>query len=468
MMDPFRIKQIEVDGLFGLFNHRVPLSFDDRVTIVHGPNGVGKTTLLRLIEAAFLGNWSEFLEVPLKELRIVFQDGGIFSVKPALLADGEEVVRPPNVARGNEAKRGWKDGEAHGSRVVCTLERPEKENLTAELFAESALETARRLGREIPYLEQRGPNLWFDGRLERMLGVNAILAEYGESGKNLLRSQRTTPKEAWLADLQTQVQVHFIRAERLYLQVSDDEPRRLRSNSRTIPAVKANADDFASRMRTLQAKYALESQQLERSFPHRLLNDHSSTPEPLTIQRSLDELDTTRTRLERLGLLPKENSEAIDAQLRPDLELGALRALHLFVKDSTAKLQVFEEMADQVELLLQQVNARFQNKQLRIDGKEGMLVVGHNGKNLDLSSLSSGEQQQLVLLYELLFRTKPNTLILIDEPELSLHVVWQEQFLPDLLRITKSSRVDALVATHSPVIVDDRRDLMVGLSGDPA
>jgi len=44
---------------------------------------------------------------------------------------------------------------------------------------------------------------------------------------------------------------------------------------------------------------------------------------------------------------------------------------------------------------------------------------------LKLTDLSSGEQQEVVMLYELLFCVQPGTLVLIDEPELSLHVVWQ-------------------------------------------
>ncbi|MCY4397214.1 MAG: hypothetical protein OXC10_18985, partial [Rhodospirillaceae bacterium] len=50
-------------------------------------------------------------------------------------------------------------------------------------------------------------------------------------------------------------------------------------------------------------------------------------------------------------------------------------------------------------------------------------------------------------------------------PELSLHVAWQKQFLPDLLEIVQLSDFDALVATHSPFIVGEREELMVGLGG---
>jgi len=44
-----RISSIRVEGLFDQFDHQVDLKLDDRVTILHGPNGVGKTMLLRMV-----------------------------------------------------------------------------------------------------------------------------------------------------------------------------------------------------------------------------------------------------------------------------------------------------------------------------------------------------------------------------------------------------------------------------------
>jgi predicted ATP-binding protein involved in virulence len=94
-----------------------------------------------------------------------------------------------------------------------------------------------------------------------------------------------------------------------------------------------------------------------------------------------------------------------------------------------------------------------------------LIFTTADGKSLSLDKLSSGEQHEVVLLYELLFKTKQNTLILIDEPELSLHVVWQLQFLKDLQEITNLSEFDVLIATHSPQIIHDRWDLTVELKG---
>ncbi len=99
-----------------------------------------------------------------------------------------------------------------------------------------------------------------------------------------------------------------------------------------------------------------------------------------------------------------------------------------------------------------------------LDREEKSLVAeDQSGHQLPLDSLSSGEQHELVLHYDLLFKVKQNTIVLIDEPELSLHVGWQKKFLSDLTAIVELSGIDAVVATHSPFIVGDRNDLMVGL-----
>jgi predicted ATP-binding protein involved in virulence len=110
------------------------------------------------------------------------------------------------------------------------------------------------------------------------------------------------------------------------------------------------------------------------------------------------------------------------------------------------------------------VNSRFLYKKVTVSSN-GLGVVTSDGAQLELEMLSSGEQHELVILYDLLFRVPDNSLILIDEPELSLHVVWQEQFLDDLEEMAEISKFWAILATHSPQIIGDRWHLTVELKG---
>jgi len=102
---------------------------------------------------------------------------------------------------------------------------------------------------------------------------------------------------------------------------------------------------------------------------------------------------------------------------------------------------------------------------MNISKEKGFDFIAHDGSPLSTTDLSSGEQHELVLMYELLFNVKPNSLIMIDEPELSLHVAWQMQFLDDLQSIIALSEFDILLATHSPQIINKRWDLTVELQG---
>lgn len=88
-------------------------------------------------------------------------------------------------------------------------------------------------------------------------------------------------------------------------------------------------------------------------------------------------------------------------------------------------------------------------------------VIGRSGLRFKLpdegdpikeSQLSSGEQQLLVLAYEILFRAHEGTLVIIDEPEISLHVMWQDTLVKDLVTMGEPAKLQFLMATHSPVI----------------
>jgi energy-coupling factor transporter ATP-binding protein EcfA2 len=76
-----RIKQISVKGLFNTFNYIIPLNLADRITILHGPNGYGKTILLNMLDGLFNNqsaasgaNESIFFKIPFSEFQVDFDD----------------------------------------------------------------------------------------------------------------------------------------------------------------------------------------------------------------------------------------------------------------------------------------------------------------------------------------------------------------------------------------------------------
>ena len=110
------------------------------------------------------------------------------------------------------------------------------------------------------------------------------------------------------------------------------------------------------------------------------------------------------------------------------------------------------------------INSRFLFKKLSINRDTGFNFVStKNGQPIDLNKLSSGEQHMLILFYQLLFKYSSQTLLLIDEPEISLHISWQKRFIEDLQQILKLNSMEILIATHSPSIIGKNWGLTVDL-----
>lgn len=87
-----------------------------------------------------------------------------------------------------------------------------------------------------------------------------------------------------------------------------------------------------------------------------------------------------------------------------------------------------------------------------------------SGTVLPLEKFSSGEKQILVMFYSLLFPSSKSRFVIIDEPEVSLHISWQQQLGRFFRDIAKLRDLQIIVATHAPAVIHDDWDLAVELS----
>ena len=81
-----------------------------------------------------------------------------------------------------------------------------------------------------------------------------------------------------------------------------------------------------------------------------------------------------------------------------------------------------------------------------------------------LDTLSSGERQVVGLIYSA-SRVADGNVILVDEPELSLHIDWQQKIIRSMMQHLRAKQL--IVCTHSPVIASDYSDAMILLSPTP-
>src|SRR5271155_2702990 len=69
-----RLQRVTVKGLFGV-DHDISFPSGESVVIIHGPNGFGKTVMLRMIGALVAGQSEIFQQIPFRQFSLDFDDG---------------------------------------------------------------------------------------------------------------------------------------------------------------------------------------------------------------------------------------------------------------------------------------------------------------------------------------------------------------------------------------------------------
>jgi predicted ATPase len=441
-----RIRQIRVEGLFGLYDHCINLNLDERVTVLHGPNGVGKTVMLKMVDALLDGRFGFFSRLPFSHFVLLFTDGTEIRLEPVDRTSGREKLRKFKLSLAPQGER----RELHQDEVSID------QDMTLQ---------AQQLAHHLHWLTRIDDNLWLDHRMNEELNAESVMRRYADALPPSRKKRINGKEPGWFRQFRDKVNTHLIETQRLLI-VNQEGSYNYRSNNPVVSTVVDYSRDLKQRIREALARYGQQSQSLDQSFPQRLLSAPSNPLDAENLKERMSALDDKRSEFKKIGLLDETTTHPFDWARLDELDQTQRRVMTLYVQDTEAKLGVLEDLARRARLLLDNVNYKFKHKHVRIDREKGFVAEGDKGQELDIDSLSSGEQHEIVLHYDLLFRVRPNTLVLIDEPELSLHVAWQKRFLPDLLEIVKTARIDALIATHSPFIVGDRTDLMVALEAE--
>jgi len=98
------------------------------------------------------------------------------------------------------------------------------------------------------------------------------------------------------------------------------------------------------------------------------------------------------------------------------------------------------------------VNSFLNEKTVDVSDRGELVILPNKTQRgpIDWRHLSSGEKQILILLTQAMLSERSPVVYVADEPELSLHVSWQEKLLGALTKL--AGRCQFIVATHSPDI----------------
>jgi len=422
------LAELSVAGLFGVtdFSFRLDLK---EPTLLTGSNGSGKSTVLRMIDAIGTGAWQSLARMPFNSIELAFEHGqacGVYRRKPDVL----------DIRLNDE------------SFVV------QRDDFDPNAMANISDTEIMAL---LPGVHPAGSGMYeFRGGYLDRDDVLRLLDSRGFSN--------FTEEKAPLAKFASDFHLLFITDQRLV--VSDERLEAMRRMRPTRMANKTAAElsarELGRQMQQALSAYASESQRLDRDFPQRVVRAMASDEEiPVgRIEELLRDVEKERVALQAVGLLPRDLSAEAFQDL-PLHEPNVRPVIETFVRDTRSKFAVLADLRDRLTLFVEFLNQHYENKRVITQPKEGFRVEieGDTERTVSPSQLSSGEQQILVLAYEVLFRSEPQTLVLIDEPELSLHVLWQDTFIDDLARMGNVRNLQFILATHSPSLIGGRDDL---------
>ncbi|MEM7691049.1 MAG: AAA family ATPase [Pseudomonadota bacterium] len=428
-----KIKSIVING-FRKQEAIIKLELNEQANFLIGRNGTGKTSLINLINACLAIDQDVLTESRFQSVIIRFKMAGKATV-PVL-----EVERLDFKTDGAYVRYSFKDS-ASAEPEVFDLNFGRRRMLT------------------------RAP----DGQRRVVTRMDDI--------RGLRSKLESTFAHTWLS-------LH--RGHELFEALPHHEYEYELERQEILPGVDRKLADVLQNLRQYFFKLDREVSDLTSQFQKdwflSFLATESSDTDILRTEIDFeDERASIAAIFERFGL----PAEAYEDQLERHVDLGT-SALRSFRERGNVPISQFFNLYDVVKLhrLVEQWEELQERQKVILKPKldfitiaSGMLYkksIAFNQANeigihaddkssITVERLSSGEKQLLIFLAETLLQEKQPFIFLADEPELSLHVEWQEQLVSNLLKVNPNAQV--LFATHSPDIVGPYSDHIFSMEG---
>ncbi len=460
MKDSYRIIGLNIRGLFGDKNYEFELNQNPNVTILYGLNGTGKTTILKMIKSLLTFDFESINEIIFNSFQLKLENG--FSIQ-YIKGKIKEETQINYFSKRVKTQSEWNPFSKIKTKRPLEL-RPSQLDLLNLYF--TIVNSA---------LSEEFNNIY---ELPGDLGRYRLIEIYEKS--NILRSRKFSPFDLydilkpifkdnklpfpeWYSNIIKHNPVNFIESERLIKFRS----KKKKNKKSEIRVINTYSDHLLNLKKNLIKEFNDKSQQLYSTFPKRVIDIlKEEKVESLLKSKDLkNKIDSIRMKEKSLisnGLLTSGYKEEppIDTESLETEDIA--KVISLWIKDSDDKYSIFDKLLEIINLFELIINqGHLTDKIIKFDGDNGFYFYSPVTKQkIKGDKLSSGEQHIVVLFYYLIFLAEKNSIVLIDEPEISFHVIWQNNFINHLIKIGEQKSLTFIIATHSPEIIYGRVNLV--------
>lgn len=188
--------------------------------------------------------------------------------------------------------------------------------------------------------------------------------------------------------------------------------------------------------------------------PDEKLSDFSSII-PYALRKSL-EINLISTFDTDLNLYEANIKKRSDEQVKTELDL---RLFDLQKSYLNYQVNLSKKLRDNQEIsafgffnrFLEMIDSLFLESGKKVNRDKNEVEFLLDGKEINAYELSSGEKQLLIILLTVLVQDNKPAILLMDEPEISLHIEWQRKLIKYIRELNPNAQI--IIATHSPDII---------------
>ena len=169
---------------------------------------------------------------------------------------------------------------------------------------------------------------------------------------------------------------------------------------------------------------------------------------PLLRSDLLEKLADSRVRTELDWQIYKLQRRFLDYQVN----IGN-KIIEYLTSGDPEKMALATEIPKPKALFQDMMDRLFDDTKKKIDRKSNEIQFFQNGDTLTPYQLSSGEKQMLVILLTVLVEDGEPHALIMDEPEVSLHIEWQQQLISLIRQLNPKAQV--IMSTHAPALIMD-------------